>query len=199
MKNIHLLFYTILCCFIFSSSVYSSETEKKPDEPEKPKAVATGDKIYTWIDKYGNRIYSDEPREGAEVMKISKGTDYTPPETGSSATPDYSSMKPKVISTTHTYSHFTIASPGNDATIRNNSGTFQVALDIRPKLATGHRVKLEIDGKEVSGSGQIISLNNIDRGTHSLVAYILAKDNTIMATTQAVTIHLHRAVKRGGG
>jgi len=195
MKNLHLFFCSIVCCLIFSSSVYSSEAEKKP---ETPKAVSTGDKIYTWIDKHGNRIYSDEPREG-EVMKISKGTDYTPPETDTLTTPDYSSMKPKVISTADSYSHFEIASPGNDATIRNNSGTFQVALDIRPKLAASHRVRLEIDGKEVSGSGQIITLNNIDRGTHSLVAYIVSKDNTVMATSQAVTIHLHRAVKRGGG
>lgn len=194
MKNIHLLICSIFCCFIFSSSVYSSEAEKKP---EQPKAVATGDKIYTWIDKNGNRIYSDEPREGAEVMKISKGTDYTPPETGA---PDYNTMKPKVISTGTSYSHFEIASPGNDATIRDNSGTFQVALDIRPKLAASHRVRLEIDGTEVPGSsGQIITLNNIDRGTHSLVAYIISKDNTVMATSQTVTIHLHRAVKRGGG
>jgi len=198
MKNIHLLLCSIVCCFIFSSSAYSSEAEKKP---ETPKAVSTGDKIYTWIDKNGNRIYSDEPREGAEVMKISKGTDYTPPETDipTTTTPDYSTMKPKVISTDDSYSHFQIASPGNDATIRNNSGTFQVALDIRPKLATSHRVRLEIDGKEVSGSGQIITLNNIDRGTHSLVAYIVSGDNTVVATSQAVTIHLHRAVKRGGG
>ena len=40
---------------------------------EKPKAVSTGDKIYTWVDEQGNRIYSDVPREGAEVMEIFHG------------------------------------------------------------------------------------------------------------------------------
>ncbi len=196
MKNLLLLFCCGLCGLMLSFSTYATEAEKSP---EKPKAVSTGDKVYTWIDKYGNRIYSDEPREGAEVMKINKGSEYTPPSTDTPTASDWNKMKPKVISTGDFYSHFKIASPGNDTTVRNNAGSFQVALDIRPKLAKNHRVKLKIDGKEVSGSGQIITLNNIDRGTHTLVAYILSADNSIMATTPSVSVHVHRAIKKRGG
>jgi hypothetical protein len=28
------------------------------------------DKIYTWTDENGNRVYSDSPREGAETVKL---------------------------------------------------------------------------------------------------------------------------------
>ncbi len=192
MKNLLLLFCCGLCGLMLSFSVYATEAEK-------PKAVSTGDTVYTWIDKNGNRIYSDEPQEGAEELKISKGSEYTAPSTDTPSATDWNKMKPKVISTGDLYTHFEIASPGNDTTIRNATGSFQVALDIRPKLAKNHRVKLEIDGKEVTASGQIITLNNIDGGTHTLVAFILSAENSIMATTPSITVHLHRnIIKRGG-
>jgi len=196
MKNLLVFICCGLICLTTSCYINATEAEEKTDQgTDKPKEVDKGQNIYTWIDKYGNRIYSDEPQEGAEVMKLKKGTDYSPP---ANAKPDWSTMKPKVISTGDIYSHFEIASPANDATIRNIEGRFQVALDIRPKLAKGHHIKLEMDGVKVSGSGQIITLTNIDRGSHSLVAYILSADGTVMATTQAVTVHLHKP-KRGGG
>ncbi len=200
MKKLLVIINSSLVCLALSFSSYGTENteadENAEKKPEESRPVSTGDKIYTWIDKYGNRIYSDQPREGAEVMELQKGTDYTPPV---SAEPDWSTMKPKVISTGDSYSHFEIASPANDATIRNNNGVFQVALDIRPKLVKGHRIKLEVDGAAVAGSSQIISLTNIDRGTHTLIAYILSTDNAVMATTKPVIVHLHRAIKRGGG
>ncbi len=195
MKSLLLLLTCSLFCQTYTFSAEGEETDRKTEKKvEKPKPVSTGDKIYTWIDESGNRIYSDVPREGAEVMEISTGTDYTPPE---SVETDWNNMKPKVISTGDIYSHFEIVSPVNDATIRNNEGAFQVALDIRPTLIKGHHIKLEIDGVKVSGSGQIFTLENIDRGSHTLVATILSADGTVMATTQAITIHLHRA-RRGG-
>jgi len=197
MKTIQVLFYCSLFGLMLSSfGTEKNDKEKQESKVTKPaKAVSTGDKIYTWIDKSGNRIYSDVPREGAEEMEIEKGTDYTPP----TATRDYSKMKPKVVSPKNTviYNHFSIASPANDATVRNSNGAFQVALDIRPMLLTGHTVKLEVDGREIEGSGSsIISLNNINRGTHNLVAYIIDRKGETVATTAAVTVHLHRPIKR---
>ena len=164
----------------------------KPN-PDKPKAISTGDNIYTWIDKNGDRIYSDVPREGAELMEIKKGTDYTPPD----ITPNFSTMQPKVVTSVIAYNHFEIVSPANNATLRDNNGTIQVALDIRPKLFTGHNITLEIDGNKISKTGsQIITLNNIDRGTHSLVAHIFGTDGKPIISTQQVTIFLHRAIIR---
>ncbi len=177
------------------SSTFASENTPVK---EKPKAVSTGDKIYTWIDEKGNRIYSDAPREGAEVMEIKKGTNYTPPD---NAIPDWNTMKPKVVlEEGEAYSNFAIVSPSNNATVRNNSGTVQVALDIRPKLNKGDQIKLEMDGVAVeSSSSTIISLSNVDRGTHTLVAYIVGAKGKVVATTSAVTIHMHRAIQRAKG
>ena len=198
MKIVQILLFFSLTSFAFSTVAAPVATENKeekekatlPAKTEKPKAISTGDKIYTWIDKSGNRIYSDVPREGAEVMKIEKGTDYTEPNTRR----DWSTMKPKVVSGGKPYDHFEIVSPANDSTIRNNNGDFQIALDIRPKLDDRHAIKLEIDGKPRTTSGSsIIALQNIDRGSHTLIAYIVDVNGEVLATTAAVTVHLHRA------
>lgn len=184
---------SILCCsLLFISSTLASENTPVK---ENPKAVSTGDKIYTWIDKKGDRIYSDVPREGAEVMEIKKGTDYTPPD---SSVPDWNDMKPKVVlEESEAYTNFAIVSPSNNATIRNNSGIVQIALDIRPKLNKGDKITLEIDGVAVETSGStIISLSNVDRGTHTLIAYIIGAKDKVVASTAAVTIHMHRAIQR---
>ena len=191
MKNTQRLFLKLfIASFVSIFIVASINAQEDQDEAVKP--VKMGDKIYTWIDNKGDRIYSDVPRKGAEVMKIEKGTDYTPP---ASETPDWTAMKPKVVKEAIGYEHFKIVSPTNEATVRNNHGNIQVALDIRPKLQAGHRIKLEMDGNEVSGSGSFISLTNVDRGAHTLVAHILAENGKLIQSTPAVIVFMHKARK----
>ncbi|MCP3674790.1 MAG: DUF4124 domain-containing protein [Gammaproteobacteria bacterium] len=196
MKIILLILCNSICfSLFFMPSTFASENTPVK---EKSKAVSTGDKIYIWIDEKGNRIYSDVPHKGAEVMEIEKGTDYTSPD---NSTPDWNIMKPKVvIDEGDPYTHFAIVSPSNNATVRNNSGTVQIALDIRPTLNNGDKIKLEIDGVAVENSGSsIISLSNVDRGTHTVVAYIVGAKGKVVATTPTVTIHMHRTIQRAKG
>ena len=213
MKRIQIL----VCCVLVANVQTFNATEKDKDENKSsafnsekkvipkietskavkakdagPKAISTGDKIYTWIDKYGNKIYSDVAREGADVMVIEKGTDYESLDNKA----DWSKIRPKVVATDiQPYSHFEIASPSNDATVRNNAGNLQVALDIRPKLGLGHKVVLDIDGVTVSdGSSSILSVNNVNRGSHNLVARIIDADDKTIISTDQITIFLHRAI-----
>ncbi|PCJ45250.1 MAG: hypothetical protein COA74_16000 [Gammaproteobacteria bacterium] len=204
MNNIKIVIYCglislALCSITGTANATEKEAkEKKLETPtikysnlKKPKAISTGDKVYTWIDDSGNRMYSDTPRDGAELMKIEEGTNYTPPNQDGHK--NYSEMKPKIVPTAFVYNSFAIVSPANDQTIRNNNGDFQVAIDIRPKLASGHKLRLEIDGQLVQNSNSsFISLANVDRGTHTLIAYIVSADNKTLKATRPVIIHLHR-------
>jgi hypothetical protein len=196
MKIIQLVIFCSLVGLIAVSFAAEKDEEEaktvKYSDLKKPKAVSTGDQVYTWIDESGNRMYSDVPRDGAELMKIKEGTNYTPP--GQKSKLDYSKLMPKVVETGDSYSNFSIISPSNDQTIRNNNGDFQVAIDVRPKLRKGHKIRLEIDGKVAQNSmSSFMSLANIDRGTHTLVAYITGSGGKTIKTTAPVTIHLHRA------
>lgn len=202
MSTLSRLKFIIALGFIlpFSMSVIAqnAKSEKKQDESESkevavqkaPKAVSTGDKIYTWIDSRGNRIYSDVPRKGAKEMQIEKGTDFD----GSAI----KVKKPNAIiksleNNKKSYQQFSIVSPPQDATIRNNQGSFQVALSMNPALFPGDRTTLTIDGKPVPGNGSsLYQLNNVDRGTHTLVASIISKTGKKLLSSQPVTIHMHR-------
>jgi hypothetical protein len=197
MKNNQRLLITLfIASFVSVFVVPLVNAQEVKDEPqkksEKPKAVKTGDKIYTWIDAKGDRIYSDVPREGAEVMQIEKGTDYS---SQSTETPDWTKMKPKVVEDAIGYEHFNIVSPANEATVRNNGGNIQVALDVRPKLMPGHRLKLEMDGNEVSGGSSVISLTNVDRGAHTFIAHITDGEGKVIQSTNAVVVYMHKASK----
>jgi hypothetical protein len=199
MKIIQLVIFCNLIGLMAIS--FAAENDKKNKQEtkavkysnlKKTKAISTGDKVYTWIDESGNRMYSDVPRDGAELMKIKEGTNYTPP--GQESARDYSSMKPKVVETGDSYTNFSIISPSNEQTIRSNSGDFQVAIDIRPKLGQDHSIRLEIDGQLVQSSiSSLMSLANIDKGTHTLVAYIIGSGGKTIKTTAPVSIHLRRA------
>lgn len=189
--------YLILCfALLFIPAAQSFAEEKKEDKAESEKAEAKkeekkANKIYAIKDRYGNIVgYTDNPQKGSEEIAIKKSTDYTPPPTQTI----WTTVTPKVVEDSDPYKNFAIASPANDATIRNNAGNIQVALDIRPALQPNHRVQVLIDGNVISTSrGVIATASNVDRGTHSITANILGADNKVIKSTAPVTIHLHRA------
>jgi len=173
------------------------DKDKPKDDKEKPvsKPAPKPQKIYVKTDAYGNRTYSDMPQKGAKELDIQKSTEYTPPK----PTNVWTDLKPKVVEQQPSYSHFSIVSPTNDSTVRNNAGNVQLALDIRPKLLPGHKLVLFMDGNEMPTTGSsILSLSNVDRGSHTFEARIQSAEGEIIVTTETITVHLHRAVIRRG-
>lgn len=184
------------------TSPYLAVEEGKAEDKEKPAQTAEKNKdkkaaekkstkIYAIKDRYGNIVgYTDTPKKDSEEIKIKKGTEYSPPEPNTV----WQNAKAKEVEEAPSYTHLAIVSPTNDATIRNNAGAFQVAVDVRPKLKPGHRVQLLIDGSPHGSPGSVIlSASNVDRGTHSLVVQVMAADGQIIKRSGAVAIHLHRA------
>ncbi len=173
----------------------ATEEEQKAEEAEKKKAAEAkkkSSKVYTWIDEKGNRIYSDTPRKGAEELKIQKSTEYTPPPPVTTWETSPQPVEPKP-----SYVNFSVASPQNDATIRNNQGAIQVAFDVRPALMPGHQIVLLRNGVEVRRSqSPLVSLENVDRGSHALSGQIVTDKGEVVATTESVTVHLHRPTIR---
>jgi hypothetical protein len=70
-------------------------------------------------------------------------------------------------------------------------------VDIRPPLLPGHSVHLLVDGAVVAkGKSPIMSVTNVDRGTHSISAQIKTAKGKVIKTTPTVTVHMHRATVR---
>ena len=190
MNKIVTLVLLLLVSFFHPSELIAGEKEEEKSAEKKEEKKKTG-KIYAIKDRYGNITgYTDDPNKGEEI-KIRKGTEYSPPESPTV----WTKVEPKVVEEEGVkYTHFAIASPTNDATIRNNAGNVQVAFDIRPPLQPGHRVQLLMDGKVISESRSVIqSAVNVDRGAHSISAKIIDASNKTIRTTSAITVHVKRA------
>lgn len=148
--------------------------------------------LYKWVDEEGNISYSDQPPfRDAEQL--------TPP--GLNTTPAVKAPKQKTEPVEEEeaqfkYSYFRITSPEQDATIRNNAGNFTIELGIKPALNTllGHSISIFLDGKPVQENllSTSASLQNIDRGSHSVTAVIKDKKGRVLLSSNNVTVHVHR-------
>ena len=200
MTNRPILMILFTALFIVSSPVSAFDlAEEKPAEEksdkkdDKPKTTKTGDKIYTWIDANGDRVYSSTPRKGAKEMTIKESTSYSEPEPVSG----WQDAKIKVVdeSAVDVYDRLGILSPANDATVRDNNGNFQVAAEISPSLKADHWLRLTINGSPVGNLSRspIFSLTNIDRGSHILRIDVVSGDGKVIKSSKPSTVHLHRA------
>ena len=153
--------------------------------------------VYKTVNPDGSVTYSDVKTENAEAI--------TPPELTPTPAVKYPKKKPAAKADDRDkkqalpYKTFIIASPVNNGTIRNNSGTILISMNIAPKLQTDYKHSLTIllDGK-VAKEGittMQAQLNNVDRGMHSITAQIIGKDGKLIKTSASITIHMKRHSK----
>ncbi len=145
--------------------------------------------VYRWVDPTGQVHYSDQPGQGAEEVKLREPTVYTPqPIHNPGSTP---ASKPV---DTPTYKSMAIAMPENDEAIRSNEGLVDVSLLLEPALAKGHRIRIYLDGQPASGelTTTQITLQNVDRGTHTLQASVVDAQGNEVIRSPSVTFHLLR-------
>jgi hypothetical protein len=148
--------------------------------------------IYKWVDKNGNVHYSDSEVDGSEQVKLTKGNTFTPVET-TTAQP---SAQEKIE--VPTYTAISITNPSLNETIRDNNGNVAVIIDLAPALRSGNSITLFMDDKELlKGKTQTgFTLNNVDRGSHTLRASVVDKNGEVLISSKSVIFHLHRAIIR---
>lgn len=147
--------------------------------------------IYKWQDENGNTVFSDQPRERAQ--KVETGT----PQTFRPSLAPPPAETPAVTEATGTlYSGLAIASPANDAAIRDNAGNVTISITITPALdtASGHYLTVMMDGTVVADrvTAASVSLTNVDRGTHSVQAQIRNAAGNVLRTSATSVFHLQR-------
>ena len=149
--------------------------------------ISTDATVYKIVNPDGTVTFSDRPQEGAEELDV--GT----VQTISAPTP--SASRQPVAQPTHPgYEVFEVSSPENDQTFRDNGGLISIQLILQPRLFRDHTISIFMDGKVLGGGGRStsITLQNVDRGSHSVHATVVGKDGEQVANTPAVTFHLHR-------
>lgn len=155
-------------------------------------ATSAEAEIYKWILPNGSVEYSDRPPvEGAERVDLRPLVTYTPPATSSAP-----SVQKETESTEEDegYRQFTIASPADEAAIRNNTGEVSISFAITPALVQGHSIEIFVDGRKfASSTAAAATLGSVDRGSHRVHAVIVDESGAELARTDTITIHLKRA------
>jgi len=143
--------------------------------------------VYRSVDENGNTVFSDKPSKNAEKMEIPDAQTVKSKSAGKfKYTPPPKSPPPE-------YSRVAITSPDNDAAVRENTGNITVTVDVEPGLQKQDKLQLHMDGKIVgSGDSTSFSLQNVDRGTHTLQAVVVDSSGKTLASSASVTFHLLR-------
>lgn len=149
--------------------------------------------VYKWIDKDGQIHYTDKPMNNAVAVEFEDNTKNhvslpPPPSIPNNPPPKKTSLIKYQL---------TISNPVEEETIRNNNGNVTVRAQLNPKAPPQSRFQLYLDEK-VLGQPQtslIFTLQNINRGQHSIIIKLLNKNGNIIASSQPRTIFLHRSIK----
>jgi hypothetical protein len=155
-------------------------------------APLSAEVIYKWVDANGQPHFSDLPRDGAVEVFVAPPQSYTPVATGSSSSKE---LADRVASKADDksgdrYKTFAITSPSVEETIWNTGGTISVSLTLRPALASGHTIRLMLDGRQKLQLGpgvNRVSLTGIERGEHQLQAQVVTQDRQVVTSTSSVT------------
>ena len=148
------------------------------------------DRVYKRVNPDGSVEYSDQPIEGADVMKVPKGSTFTMPEAPTSSTKpaEKKPEEPKVE-----YESLEITRPMNDEAIRSNEGKVTALARSVPGLDANHRFRWNMDGAPVQQvNAPELRLNNVNRGTHTLQVQIVDADGKVVMSSETITFHLLR-------
>lgn len=149
-------------------------------------ALPASAQIYKYTDANGNTVFTDQPPEGQATQDVQL------PATNSVSMPVPTSSAP-TTSTADTadngapYSTLQLTGIPDDEALRSNNGTFSIGVDIQPRLANNHRLRLLLDGKPHGQPSNVprLQVSNADRGEHSVAVEVLNGEQSIQqsATT----------------
>ena len=143
--------------------------------------------------------FSDKPRVGAEKVEIK--VPLRPAPLPAAAAPATAGAAPaSADAQPQPYRSLQITQPLNDDALRDNEGNVGVALQLVPPLQPqfGHSLVLLMDGRPVEAPGLKTSfeLRNVDRGSHTLQAFVLDAVGKTVFQSGTTTFHLQRQIVR---
>jgi hypothetical protein len=145
--------------------------------------------IYKQVLPDGTVSYSNQPHPNAEKI------DPPLPQVIPAAKPLSEALQGRTPpSAASSYTRLSIAEPADDQVVWSNERNISVAVVIEPLLQVheGHRLVILLDGTPVTASGHEmrLTLNDVDRGTHTLTAEVYDAQGQVLILSAPVTFHL---------
>jgi hypothetical protein len=92
------------------------------------------------------------------------------------------------------YAHLSIVEPADDQVIYSNERMVSVDIEIEPRLQTelGQSLVILLDGEPVDAPADEtrLTINEVDRGTHTLTVEVHDADGRVLIQSAPVTFHL---------
>lgn len=157
--------------------------------------------IYKWTDDQGNTIYSDQPHPNSSQVELppTNTLETAVPQMPASQTGSTSQNPDRQGQLNSGYDTLEIASPGDDEAIRANDGNVTLVINTEPPLSPGHILRASVDGQmrqeAVAGNGrstQRLTLSELDRGSHTIVAVVTNTRGEEVDRSQGITVHVQR-------
>ena len=154
--------------------------------------------VYRQIDQEGNVTFSDHRTQQSEKVTIPPVNVIKPYQENKinnqiSQSDKHIANKSKKSTD---YQQLILIHPIDDQTVRDDLGNVTLQWRSEPELATNeqHYFEVLLDGVAMGNKLEqtSITLNNIDRGTHTVQIQLLNSNGMQLTTSQAVTFHLHR-------
>ena len=148
--------------------------------------LLAGTDVYVTRDADGNPVFSDQPSKTSEKIQVQEVMTIPAEKIPDVPQPD---KQEKAFA----YQELQIVNPLNDSAVRENSGSVSISVSVKPALKPGHKIVMTLDGQEISrGSSSTASLSNVDRGTHTVAASIIAADGSSLIAAQPIQFTLLR-------
>ena len=146
--------------------------------------------VYKSVNEEGIVEYSDQPREGAETIKVKNPQSITLPKGADVFSP---SSNEKETDNNNIYQSIVITQPTHDSAFNSGSGQILVSSKTTPPLSSNHSIQLVVDGTSYNNnkSGSF-NLNNVDRGTHQVQVNVINDTGDILISSEVTTFTLHR-------
>lgn len=129
--------------------------------------------IYKYTDANGNPAFSNQPPDGAKAEAVEL-TPLNSVEAQRPMTPASNQGATQNPAEQPVYQRLELSDLPGDATVRANDGTFTLNVAIEPRLQSGHRLQLLVDGKPYGQPGNLPRLQvvNLERGEHSFAVRV---------------------------
>ena len=158
-------------------------------------------KIYRTVDANGTVAFTDVPPKDDQLpIEVDTRNAYTPVAPAAApqaeAEPEIAEEDVEV-----SYTALRITAPSQDEPVRENAGNVTISVAATPALdaSHGHTLQVIMDGVVMANDGgSSLSLTNVDRGAHNVIAQIVDADGQIKITSESVTFHMlrHSALMR---
>lgn len=146
-------------------------------------ALPASAQIYKYTDASGKTVFTNQPPSnvGAQPVQL------PPTNTVAPQTPVNTDSGNGAAEAQNAYTILALSNLPNDEALRVNNGTFVVEVVVQPALAMDHQLQLVLDGQPYGAPthNTSISMENIDRGEHTLAVEVVQGSRVIQTSATA--------------